>query len=92
MTPEERELLTHSIKLAEENNKILRGIRRNSRLAFLWKITYWIIIIGLSYGAYIYVQPYIKQLQSTTAKIQKDVSDLQKNASNLPSSILDLFK
>ena len=50
MTPEERELLTQSIKLAEENNKMLRGIRRSARVASFLRVIYWLIIIGTAFG------------------------------------------
>ena len=62
MTPEEHELLKRSIVLAEENNDILRGIRSSMRLARFMTVLYWVIIIGISFGAYYFVQPYLQQL------------------------------
>ena len=55
-------MLERAVTLAEENNHILRGIRRTNRLGLVWKICYWTVIIGASVGAYVYIQPYIGQL------------------------------
>ena len=84
MTPEERILLERAVSLGEENNKILRGIRRSNRLGFVWKIVYWAIIIGVSYGAYVYIQPYIDILMQEYAKIKGTVNSVQNTASQLP--------
>lgn len=59
MTPEEKSLLERTYKLAEENNGILVGIRRSARIANAMRIIYWVVIIGLSIGAYYAIQPYI---------------------------------
>jgi len=59
MAPDEHELLRRSIALGEENNQILRRIERHIRLQRLMTWIYWLIIIGLSFGAYYLIQPYI---------------------------------
>lgn len=59
MSEEEKELLKRSVRLAEENNDILRAIRRSMRLARFMSILYWIFIIGSAVGAYYLIQPYI---------------------------------
>ncbi|KKU67996.1 MAG: hypothetical protein UX89_C0009G0030 [Parcubacteria group bacterium GW2011_GWA2_47_16] len=84
MTPEEKILLERAVHLGEENNKILRGIRRTNRLGFAWKIVYWAIIIGVSYGAYVYIQPYIDILMQEYAKIKGTVNSVQKTATQIP--------
>jgi hypothetical protein len=74
MTPEEHELLRRSIALSEENNDILRGIQSSMRLARFMTFLYWLIIIGISVGAYYYAQPYIEKAVSVykTAQVQLD--------------------
>ena len=46
----------------EENNKILRGMRRAAWWGRIVHTLYWLVIIGLSFGAYFFIQPYIDQL------------------------------
>ncbi|MDE1974950.1 MAG: hypothetical protein KGI49_00330 [Patescibacteria group bacterium] len=64
MTPEERALLERTAASVEENNKILRGLRRSNRTAIIMRVVYWIVIIVLSFGAYYLIQPYFDFLTS----------------------------
>ncbi|MDO8482594.1 MAG: hypothetical protein Q7S86_02125 [bacterium] len=84
MNPEEKILLERAVSLGEENNKILRSIRRANRLGFVWKIVYWAIIIGVSYGAYVYIQPSIDRLTQEYAKIKGTVTTVQTKANQVP--------
>ncbi|MEK7575084.1 MAG: hypothetical protein AAB511_02540 [Patescibacteria group bacterium] len=84
MNPEERRLLERAVTLSEENNNILRGIRRANRLGFIWKIVYWIVILAVSYGAYVYIQPYVDQVMkvyqgtvNTSQKVSSQFSGLE---------------
>ena len=62
MPPEEKELLEKSVKLAEDNNKILHSMRRSMRLSRIMTFLYWIAIVGSAVGAYYFIQPYVEQL------------------------------
>ncbi len=59
MSPEEKSLLERTYKLCEENNTILLSLRRANRIGTAVKIFYWVVIIGLSVGAFYFIQPYI---------------------------------
>lgn len=63
MTPEEKSLLERTYKLAEENNSILRKMRRAGRWALVARIFYWVVIIGLGVGAYLALEPVIRSAQ-----------------------------
>ena len=61
MSPEEKVLLERTLKLSEENNKILRKMQRTARLAILWGfIKVAIIVVPLVLG-YLYLEPYLGQ-------------------------------
>jgi hypothetical protein len=62
MSPEERSLLERTYKMAEENNKLILSIRRHARIGTSMKVIYWMIILGLSFGAYYFIQPFIKAI------------------------------
>ncbi len=62
MQPEERELLQRTYALVEENNKILRKMRRSALVTSVFQIFYWVVIIGLSFGAFYFIQPYINNI------------------------------
>jgi hypothetical protein len=59
MTPEERSLLERTASLAEENNQMLRSIRRSGRISLAFRAAYWILILLVSFGAYYFIQPYV---------------------------------
>lgn len=62
MSPEERELLKRSVQLAEENNDILRSLRRSMRLSRIMSVLYWVVIIGSAIGAFYLIQHYLNSV------------------------------
>ena len=66
MTPEEKSLLERTLKLAEENNGLLKGLRRSNRVSTVMRILYWVVIIALSFGAFYLIQPYFTFLTGLT--------------------------
>ena len=62
MTPDERSLLERTAALTEENNAILKKMRRSSRWTMAFQISYWAVIILLTFGAFYFIQPYINSL------------------------------
>ena len=71
MEPHEKELLEETAKLSEENNKMLRSMLRATRWGQVLSVTKWIIIIGLTVGAYYYIQPYLDLM----LKMYKQIGD-----------------
>jgi Trk-type K+ transport system membrane component len=95
MTPEERSLLERTYNLTEDNNKILRSMRRSQRVSTVIRSIYWLFIIGASLGAYYLVQPYIdtvfgayKNAISTFQGVGQDIDKVQ----NAADSLKDVFK
>lgn len=84
MTPDEKVLLQKILEISEENNKILHSMRRSMRLARIWSIIYWTVIIGSAIGAYYIIQPYIDQLVSVYTGASADL--------NSAKSLLDSFR
>ncbi len=70
MSPEEKSLLERTYKMTEENNIILKSIRRSARVGTVMRILYWIVILGLSYGAYYFIQPYLQNVMGMYDKVQ----------------------
>ena len=85
MTPEEHSLLERTYKIAEENNDLLRSIRRSSRISIVMRVIYWIVIIGASVGAYYLIQPYVDSLKQAYSGGTQDIQ-------SAASSIRDLLK
>ncbi|MES2470762.1 MAG: hypothetical protein V4526_00830 [Patescibacteria group bacterium] len=70
MTPEEKNLLERTYKLTEENNEILRGMRRAQRWGRATKIAYWLIIAIFTVVSYYAIMPYLNQLMDVYRGIQ----------------------
>ncbi|OHA16775.1 MAG: hypothetical protein A3C79_00380 [Candidatus Taylorbacteria bacterium RIFCSPHIGHO2_02_FULL_45_28] len=79
MTPEERSLLERTHKLTEENNEILRSIRRTNRFSMALRVLYWVIILIVSFGAYYLIQPYVESLIGAYGDIQGSLNGIQGN-------------
>ena len=88
MTPEEKSLLERTYRLAEENNKILRGIRRSNRFSAVMRVLYWLVIIGLSIGALYFIQPYLTLMTNSISQLQGGLN----SANDAASSLKDLLK
>jgi len=78
MTPEERSLLENTMALAKENNKILRSIRRSNRWSSIFRVIYWVVIIGLGLGTYYFLQPYLMSAVNIINQGQAAIKSLQK--------------
>jgi len=81
MTPEERSLLERTAALAQENNTMLRSIRRSGRISLALRIAYWVLIILVSFGAYYFIQPYVESFTSYLT------ADGNKSATSTPGFI-----
>jgi hypothetical protein len=62
MDTEDKIKLDRALELSEENNAILKKMHRAMRWGRLARIVYWTILIGISVGAFYYVQPYVDQI------------------------------
>ena len=83
MTPEERQLLIQTHRLVEENNTLLRKMHRAAIMGRAFRLVYWIAIIGLSVGAYYFIQPYVEQVQDVFGNLKDGVASVKDAASNL---------
>ncbi len=61
MDIEDKKKIDRALALSEENNKILKTLLRNMRWGRLFKTMYWLVILGVSIGAFLHFQPYIDQ-------------------------------
>jgi hypothetical protein len=88
MSPEEKSLLERTYKMTEENNAILKSIRNSNRWIIAYKILYWVIILGLSFGAYYSLKPYMETLFGAYGQLQGEAGGIQ----NISSTLSDLLK
>jgi hypothetical protein len=65
MDEEIKKLLEENLKVSKESLSILKGIQRKERLAFIFKIIYWLLIITAFYYGYQFLQPYFQSLKQS---------------------------
>jgi hypothetical protein len=76
MTPEELRLLVETRDLALENAKTLKSIQRSLRASMIVKVVYWVIILGITFGAFYLIQPYIDFLTGSIGGLQENASSI----------------
>ncbi len=91
MSPEERQLLIQTHRMVEENHTLLRKMHRSALFGQVFHILYWVAIIGLSLGAYYFIQPYVDQIQGVYGGLKGDVQNV-KNATNQLGNITNFLK
>ena len=77
MNPEDKKLLQETYDLSRENNKILHGIRRSNRWAAIFRTIYWVIIIGVAIGAFVFLQPYLNEALKAFKDIQGGINSVK---------------
>ena len=73
MDPETKNLLIETNTLVKENHILLKKLRRGQVIASITRWFYWIVILGLSFGAFYFIQPYLSSLLSIYTGKSSDV-------------------
>lgn len=77
MTPEEKLLLERSLKLSEENHRILKKMERRLRLAMIWGVIKLVVIfVPLIVGVF-FLEPYLKDAAKNYEGIRKLITDIE---------------
>lgn len=86
MGPEEKHQFSEMYRMVKENNQMLYRIRRAARWGIIFRIFYWMVIIGLSVGTYYYIQPYLDALGGVFEELKGGL----KNTLSITERISDL--
>lgn len=57
-------------RIVEQNNTMLISIQRRARLSILFSTLKWVVLIGLSFGAFYFLKPYIETATSAYGSIK----------------------
>ncbi len=90
MDPETRKMLEDTYDLSRENNKMLKKMHRTAVWGNIFRVIYWVIIVGASVGAYYYFQPVLEGLLSTYEGITSGIGGLGEGLPDL-SGLLNSF-
>lgn len=94
MDPEIRRMLSELHDKVDENNKILRSMRRTSYVSAVFSFIKWAVIIGLTIGSYYYFQPYLNQIINTYETLQGSANQIKATTDKFPNigDIANLLK
>lgn len=86
MDSESKQLLENTLKLAEENNKLLHKIRGVQKRETLWGVLKIILLIGFVLGSFYYLEPYLTKI----VNVYNSVTGTPQRSDS--SSVQDFFK
>lgn len=84
MNPEEKQMLEETLELSQENNKMLKHIRRSQKMAAVMRVFYWVLVLVISYGAYTFAEPYVNQMVKIIQSSQTELNNIRNLGSKLP--------
>ena len=64
MDPVEKEKFQRLFEMTEENNLMLKKMRKSQQMTSYSRVFYWIVIIVISFGGYIALKPMLSSLMS----------------------------
>jgi len=67
---ENDKILKKILDKVEENNDIIKNLQSAMRWGRFFRIFYWVIIVGMMFGAYYFTQPYIENLLNVYSGFQ----------------------
>jgi hypothetical protein len=73
----------------EENNEMLRKIRKKEVFNFWFNIIKILIFVGVTYYGYLYIQPFLEQLLSVYASLKDTADSANEIKQNLNIGIQD---
>jgi len=82
------DLLRENLRLSQENNRLLRKIRRAGQLQTWGTVLFYIVIVGVPVFVYrYYLADYVTEVKSLYQMILDDTATLKKLPASLPSAV-----
>jgi hypothetical protein len=66
--------------LVEENHAMLISIQRRARMTILISSIKWLVILGITFGSFIFLQPYLDTMFSAYSSLSELTNPFPKNA------------
>jgi hypothetical protein len=80
------DLMKENIRLARENNKLLRKMRRDAIVGRFVKLIMLAVIIATPFVLYYYfVEPYVAEMRETYAELQGNLDTVEQLKNEFPS-------
>ena len=80
-------LLRENIEVSKESLKILKKINRGRIFGNVFSVLKWTLIIGLSFGAYYYIEPFFSQYIDMLKGLTSGVENIGEISNNINSAV-----
>jgi hypothetical protein len=81
-----QEKLEEVYRLTVENNHLLHKIQSRERIALVFRVVYWLAILGALGGAYYYVRPFFEGIAANSSKAESVLHQFEELRSQIPNS------
>jgi hypothetical protein len=82
------EKLNEIYELVHENHRILKSVYRQQSFATIFRIIYWLAILGALGGAYYYISPLVRFISGNSGKAEETLNDINQIRNQLPEGRL----
>lgn len=76
----EEKQMQELLELTRENNEMLKGVYRRARWGMFFWIARWVLILGILFGAYYYVEPHLTNALNNYQKSMDVIKQVQQSA------------
>jgi len=83
MEEELKELMQKNLEVSEETLRILKKINRARVFGSIFSLIKWVIIIGISVGAYYYIEPVLKDILNNLQGMLEAVQNIKATGQSL---------
>jgi hypothetical protein len=81
-----QEKLEEVYKLTLENNHLLHRMQSRDRIAYIFRIIYWLIILGALGGAYYYIRPFFDAIKQSNTHAEGVLQQFEQLRSQFPET------
>jgi len=78
--------LQEILELTRENNHLLKGVHSRARWGMFFWILRWAIVLGIIFGAYYYVEPFVQSASDTYHRTTDSLRRLQTTGDNITNN------
>jgi CHASE3 domain sensor protein len=81
-----QEKLEEVYKLTLENNHLLHKMQSRDRIAYIFRVIYWLIILGALGGAYYYIRPAFEAIKQSNTHAEGVIQQFEQLRSQFPET------
>ncbi len=81
-----QEKLEEIHRLTVENNHLLHKMQNRDRITIIFRIVYWLAILGALGGAYYYVRPFVDSIKANNSRAEGVIEQFEALRSQFPEA------